>query len=436
MRKEYSDKELIEVRQKHLLPTANLYHAKSPIQLTRAQGMYVWDSQGKKYLDAIGGIVCIATGHNHPRIKEVLLRMLNEDEIQHTSVLYLNRHIVELTEKLMEKSPEELDRVAYTNSGSEANELAFMAARQATGETMVVNLRHSYHGGTSAALANCGHSTWRFRSQPVASVTSAMEPYCYRCPFGKKPDSCSLECAKNVETTIQTSTHGKIAAFIAEPVMGVGGFITPPKEYFDEVTEIVHKYGGKYISDEVQTGAGRGGGEYLMTKDLDIDADMITMAKGFGNGAAVGGVLMKSEIAESLKGKLYFNTFGGDPYQTAQAKATLDVIDDENLIANAKAMGALLMTGLKDMMKDFPLIGEVRGRGLMIGVELVKDQKTKAFASEETVKFMDLCKDRGLLVGKGGLMGNVVRLAPPLSINKDEVNSMLRIMSECFKALK
>jgi 4-aminobutyrate aminotransferase-like enzyme len=298
--------ELLKIRKNHFLPTANLYHAADPIHLVKAQGCNVFDDKGKKYLDAIGGIVCISAGHNHPRIKKALIDMLNEDQIQHTSMLYMSRPVADLTEKLVEVAPKGLDRVAITNSGSEANELAMMAARHATGETMVMNLRHGYHGGTSGALASCGHHNWKFRAQPTTSVTSSIEPNCYRCPFSQKPDSCALECAKQVETTIQTTTHGKIAAMIVEPVMGVGGFITPPKEYFDEVTKIVHKYGGKYISDEVQTGAGRGGSEFLMTKELGIDADIITMAKGFGNGAAVGGVIMKTEVAEPMRGKLYF----------------------------------------------------------------------------------------------------------------------------------
>jgi 4-aminobutyrate aminotransferase-like enzyme len=430
-----TNEKILEIRKKHFLPTANLYH-KEPIHLVRAQGNYVWDDKGKKYFDAIGGIVCISAGHNHPKIKKALMDMLNEDQIQHTSTLYMSRPITELAEKVVSVAPAGLDRVAFTNSGSEANELAFMAARHATGETMVVNLRHSYHGGTAATLANCGHGTWRFRAQPVAGVTSAMEPNCYRCPFGKKPDSCSLECAKNVETTIQTSTHGKIAAFIAEPVMGVGGFITPPKEYFHEVAQIVHKYGGKYISDEVQTGAGRGGGEFFMTKELGIDADIVTMAKGFGNGAAIGAALMKTEVAEPMRGKLYFNTFGGDPFQTAQAKATMEVIEEEGMIANAKAMGKLLADGMKEMMKTHPLVGDVRGRGLLLGMELVKDRTTKVHAPDEAILLMDLCKEKGLLLGKGGLGGNVIRVAPPLSINKDEVGFMLKTIDESLREIE
>ena len=421
---------LLESRKKHYIPLA-LYYDK-PLHLVKARGEDVWDSEGKRYLDCIGGIVCISAGHNHPKIKAKLIQMLEDDEIQHTSTLYLNRHIIELAESLTAVAPDGLDRAAFTNSGSEANELAFMTARQSTGETMIINLRHGYHGGTSGALAQSGQYTWRFRSQPVASASSAMEPYCYRCPFNQQVDSCDLECAKNVETTIQTTTHGRIAGMIVEPVMGVGGFISPPKAYFDEVTEIVHRYGGRYISDEVQTGVGRCGHEFLLSKELGIDADMVTMAKGFGNGAAIGAVLMREEDAQSLEGKMYFNTFGGDPMQTAQARATMDVIAEERLSENAVAMGARLMDGFRQLMSDHEIIGDVRGRGLLLGIELVKDRESKAYASEEAARLMDLCKDLGVLLGKGGLCGNVIRIAPPMTINASQADHLLEVMDQAL----
>ena len=424
-----SNDEIAALRKKHFLPTAGHYH-KTPMQLTKAKGEYVWDSEGKQYLDSIGGIVCVSAGHNHPKINKALIQMLQDEEIQHSSTLYYNRHPMRLAEKLSPHLPEKVQRMHFTNSGSEANEAAMMAARHATGETMVINLRHSYHGGTSGTLASCGHHTWRFRAQPVAQVTSAMEPYCYRCPFGQKADSCELECVKNVEATIQTSTHGKIAAFIAEPVMGVGGFITPQKEYFQEVAKIVHNYGGKYISDEVQTGSGRCGGGLFLTKDLGIDADIITTAKGMGNGAAIGMAAMTSEIADSLAGKAFFNTFGSDPYQTIQAALTIEVIEEEGLIANAKAMGEYLMQGLKELMKQHKLIGDVRGRGLLMGIELVKDRVTKEHAVQETIDVMDLCRDKGLLLGKGGLRGNVLRIAPALTLKRDQVDFMIKVIGE------
>jgi len=421
-----SNEDLLAFRSRHFLPNAHHYHGEA-LQLVRAKGEYVWDEQGKRYLDAIGGIVCISAGHNHPKIKKKLMKMLEDDEIQHTSLLYLSRHVTELAEALVAEAPDGMDVASFTNSGSEANELAFMAARQSTGESIIINLRHGYHGGTAATLAQCGHHTWRYRAQPNAQATSALEPNCYRCPFNQKVESCDLECAKNVETTIQTSTHGKIAGFIAEPIMGVGGFIDPPAEYFHRVTDIVHNYGGRYISDEVQTGAGRCGGEFLLTRELGIDADMITMAKGFGNGAAIGAVLMKPEDAQAFQGKLYFNTFGGDPLQTAQARATMDVIEEENLIANARAMGQRLKDGMQELMKKHMLIGDVRGKGLLVGMEFVRDRVTKQHAGEETLLFMDECKNRGVLVGKGGLFGNVVRVAPPLSINAAQVDELLEV---------
>jgi 4-aminobutyrate aminotransferase-like enzyme len=429
-RKHHDYDAMLASRKKNYLPLA-LYHDK-PLHLVKARDMYVWDAEGKQYLDCIGGIVCISAGHNHPKIKAKLIEMLENDEIQHTSTLYLSEHLVGLTETMVSHAPDGLDRASFTNSGSEANELAFMAARVATGENIVINLRHSYHGGTAATQAQCGHHTWRFRSQPVTGAVSAMEPYCYRCPFNQKPDSCNLECAKNVETTIQTATHGAIAAMIVEPVMGVGGFITPPDAYFEEVTEIVHRYGGYYISDEVQTGAGRCGHSFLLSKELGIDCDIVTMAKGLGNGAAVGGVLMKSEIADTLQGKLYFNTFAGDPMQAAQAKATIDVITEEKMSENALAMGARIVDGIEQMMTRHELIGDVRGRGLLLGMELVRDRKTKEHAVTEAATLMDRCKDRGVLLGKGGLHGNVIRIAPPLTITADQVDHLLGVLDECL----
>ncbi len=425
----------MEVRRKNFL-ASSIHYYKEPLQLVKASGQYVFDEKGNKYLDAIGGIVCISAGHNHPRIKREIIKMLEADEIQHTTVLYLNSHSTDLAKEIVKEAPKGVERVFFTNSGSEANELAFLAARQSTGETMIVNLRHSYHGGTSGALASCGHHNWRFRSQPVTATTSAMEPYCYRCPFGKKPDSCALECAKNVETTIQTTTHGKIAGLIAEPVMGVGGFITPPAEYFQEIVKITHKYGGKYISDEVQTGAGRCGDDFLFTKTLGVDADMITMAKGFGNGAAIGATLMKTDISDSMAGKLFFNTFGSDPFQTMQAKVTMEIIREEGLIKNAKQMGKHLMEGLTAMMKTRQLIGDVRGRGLLLGFEMVKNRETKEYATAEASALMEICREKGLLLGKGGLYGNVIRLAPPLSITKTQCDELLKIVDEALHQLE
>ncbi len=429
-----STEALMDIRKKHFIPTATHYY-KEPLHLTRAKGCNVYDDTGREYLDCIGGIVSISAGHNHPKIQARLKEMIDNDTIQHVTTLYVNEYPAKLAEKLVGEAPKGIDRCAFTNSGSEANELAFMSVRHATNEGMIINLRHGYHGGTSGVLATCGHSSWRFGSQPIADVTSVEAPNCYRCPFGKQPDSCALECADAVESAIQTSTHGKIAGMIAEPVMGVGGFITPPKEYFHKVTDIVHNYGGKYISDEVQTGAGRCGVSFLLTKELGIDADVITMAKGFGNGAPAGAVLMKDEVAAPLAGKLYFNTFAGDPYQAMQAYTTMEIIEEEKLIENANKVGEYLRDGLNELMSRHQLIGDVRGRGLLMGFEMVKDRTTKEYATAECNDLMERCRTKGVLIGKGGLFGNVVRLAPALSITKEQVDQLVRALDESLSEI-
>ena len=426
--------ELLELRKTFLYPTKVPYY-KEPIHLVKAKGSRVWDDANKEYLDVIGGIVSISVGHNHPRIVAKAKKMLEDNAIQHTTFLYLSGYMEELAEKLADVAPGDLGKCYFTNSGSEANEMAVLTARVATGEQFVVALRHGYHGGTHVPLALCGHSNWKFRAQPQASVVHAVEPYCYRCPFGKIKGQCHIECAEDIENVIETTTHGKIAAFIAEPVMGVGGFIDPPVEYHKRAYEIVKNFGGKYISDEVQTGVGRTGKYFFAIKEAGIVPDIISMAKGFGSGAPIGAIIAKKECADAMAGKLHFNTFGGDPYQAMQAAEVIDIVKDENLIENARKQGEFLKNGMLDLQKDFPIIGDVRGRGLMIGLELVKDRKTREPAAQETARLMDLAKDNGLLIGKGSLRGNVIRITPSLNITKADGEELLKKLRMSFEKL-
>jgi 4-aminobutyrate aminotransferase-like enzyme len=340
-----------------------------------------------------------------------------------------------LAAKLAEEAPGDLDCCYITNSGSEANEMAVMTARADTQEPMVVSLQHGYHGGTSTPLSLCGHSNWKFRSQPQAAVTHARAPYCYRCPFGRERGSCDLECVDDVRMTIETTTSGTIAAMIVEPVLGVGGFIEPPLDYHKEVYKIVKEHGGLYISDEVQTGAGRTGKHFFAIEESGVVPDIISFAKGIGNGAPVGGVITRKDIAQSLKGKLHFNTFGGDPYQSMQAAEVIDIINQEGLISNADVMGNTLRQGFAELKKDYPIIGDIRGRGLLLGLELVKDPVTKEIAPAETARFMELCKEEGVLIGKGSLFGNVIRIAPSLAITEDECEQLLRSCQRAFAQL-
>jgi 4-aminobutyrate aminotransferase-like enzyme len=426
--------ELLARRKKHAAHS-NLHYYEKPFHPVKAQGTRIWDADGKEYLDAIGGIVSISVGHNHPKVKAALKARFDEDGIQHPSVLYLSEPHVRLCEDLAAVSPEGLEHVMVTNSGSEANEYAVMAARAATGERTMLALKLGYHGGTQLTLNLCGHSTWKFKGQPFGEVAHAMQPDCYRCPFGKEKTSCGLECAKEVENTIQTVTHGKIAGIIVEPIQGVGGFVEPPVEYHAEVYRIVKKYGGMYISDEVQTGIGRTGESFFAITQSGITPDMITMAKSLGNGAPVGAVVMSEECSSALVGKTHFNTFGGDPYQALQAAMTLEIMAEENLMENIKVQGTFLKEGLLALQEKYSLIGDVRGRGLLVGMELVTDRETKAHATAETARMMEETRKRGLLIGKGGLFGNVIRLAPPYTITRSDCEEILRILDESFQAL-
>jgi 4-aminobutyrate aminotransferase-like enzyme len=428
-----STEEILKIRKERMLPSVTHYYRK-PLHVAKASMQWVWDVEGKKYLDAFGGIVTISVGHNHPRIKERIKSWLDEDKPQHTTIFYLSEPIAELAARLTKLTPEGLKRAFFTNSGSEANELAILLCRQYTKRYEIVALKHAYHGSTTGTMSLVAHNTWKWGGPGLASITHAAQPNCYRCPYGASPDSCALECANDVEETIKTATTGEIAGMIIEPIQGVGGFIVPPKEYFPRVYEIVKKYGGLYISDEVQTGVGRTGHHWFGVLHNGIVPDMMTMAKGLGNGASIGGLVTRDAIAESMKGKIHFNTYAGNPWATMQAAETLSILEEENILSKAAKLGELIMTGLKEFQKKSKIVGDVRGRGLLMGIELVKDKKTKAYASEETMEVLEQARERGLLIGKGGLHGNVVRFTPPMCITESDAQEMVRIFGEAVLA--
>ena len=354
--------QLQELRKTYVYPTKTALY-KKPVSLVKGKGARVWDESGQEYLDAIGGIVCISVGHNHPKIKKKIISMLEEDEIQHSSHLYLSLYMEGLAEKLAQLAPDVPRSCYITNSGSEANEVAILTARVATGEQMLIALRHSYHGGTNATLGLCGHSSWRYPHQGSSGVAHAVAPYCYRCPFGANNRTCQLECADDVQNVAETVTSGRVAGIIVEPILGVGGFIDPPTEYHSKVFDIIKSFGGLYISDEVQTGVGRTGLSFFAIEQSGVVPDIITMAKGLGSGAPIGAVIADKKHANQLQGKLHFNTFGGDPYQSMQAAMVIDIIKEEGLIENAQKVGARLKKGLLELQERFSIIGDVRGRG-------------------------------------------------------------------------
>lgn len=422
-----STEEVAALREKHVLPLPGPMYAK-PIQIVKGRGQFVFDEKGKKYLDGFAGVATVSIGHSHPHwLKKIKEQM---DEYFHTTALYLHPSLGLFAQRLAtmcKMANPQLEMCFFTNSGSEANELAALIAKNYTGSHEFVALQHSYHGRTLMAMALTGQSNWRHSTPYGQSVYFAQANYTYR-GYRQK------ECLDNLQQTIRTSTSGRIAAFFAEPINGVGGVITPESEYFPGAYDIVKKAGGLFIADEVQTGVYRTGNEFLGIQKWGVKPDIVTMAKGLGNGYPIGCVVTTREIAEAMKGKLHYNTFGGSPVQMAAAGAVLDVLEKEEVAKNVHEVGSHLIAKLKKIGEKNPHIGEVRGMGLMVGVELVKDKKSQEPAADIAVKMLDLIKDRGVLIGKGGLLGNVLRIKPPLIITKKDADVMADAIEDALRA--
>jgi len=424
--------EILKKHKQYLFPSITTYYS-NPLVTDHASMQYLWDVEGNKYLDFFGGIVTISVGHANPRVTTKIKAQI--DKLQHASTVFPNEAVVALAEKIAQITPGEISCSFFSNSGTEANETAVQIARMFTGHYEVVALRHGYSGRSQMAQSLTGHGTWRKSlPMPSAGFVHALNPYCYRCPLGKTYPSCEVACAKDVEAVIQTTTSGQIAAFLAEPIQGVGGFITPPKEYFKIVFKIVKDYGGLFIADEVQTGWGRTGKRWFGIEQWEVTPDIITAAKGLANGAPVGLTATRPEVAASFKG-LQISTFGGNPVTSVAAKATIDLIEEDRLMDNAATVGAYYRAGLESLKEKHDLVGDVRGMGLLQAMEFVKDRTTKEPAPEATNQFMEECRKRGLLVGKGGLYGNVIRTSPPLNIAKSDVDQAIKIMDESLVAI-
>ena len=424
-----------EVIQKHkqfLWPSVANYYQK-PLVADRAQMQYVWDVEGRKYLDFFGGILTVSVGHCNPKITSKVKAQV--DRLQHLSTLYPNEQIVALAEKIAQITPGTLQKSFFTSSGTEADEAAILIARMATGSYDVVALRNAYSGGSQLARSVTAQAPYRKAGVIGVGIAHAVSPYCYRCPLHLTYPDCEVACANDVENLIQTGTSGSIAAFIAEPIQGAGGFITPPKEYFKIVFKIVKKYGGLFISDEVQTGWGRTGKKWFGIEQWEVTPDILTGAKGLANGAPIGLTVTTPEIADSYQG-LGISTFGGNPVTCVAARATIELIEEEKLLENAHTVGARLREKLEELKSKYPLIGDVRGMGLMQALELVKDRGTKEPAPEATLQVMERARDNGLLIGKGGLFGNVIRLAPMLNISKSDVDEGVRLLDKAFSEVR
>ncbi len=421
------------IRKKHkkyLFPAAKNFYKKSVV-LTEGKNAYVKDLEDNSYLDFFGGILTVSVGHCNDEVNNAVKEQI--DKLIHVSSLYPTIPVVELAEKLVNITPAKLEKCFFTASGTEADETAVMLAQLYTGNSELIALRYGYSGRSLLAQSLTAHSSWRAIPTQVASIKHALSPYCYRCPLKLKYPDCGIACAEDVKELISTTTTGSIAGILVEPIQGVGGFITPPMEYFKIVAEIIREHGGIFISDEVQTGFGRTG-KMWGVEHSGVEPDIITMAKGIANGFPISAVITTNEIAESLK-KNTISTFGGNPVSCVAAKKTIEIIIRDELAKNSKAMGTILRNGLESLKNKYPkVIGDVRGMGLMQAFELVVDE-TKLDRTPNTQagdQLLEETKKRGLLIGRGGLFGNAIRISPPLNINKDEIESALEILDDSF----
>lgn len=421
-----SGEEIVAKHRRYIFPSVANYYS-HPLPIVRGKGKHIYDAEGREYLDFFGGILTVSVGHCHPEVTSRMKEQL--DTLQHVSTLYPNEPMVAVAEKLAEITPGDLEKSVFTNSGTEANETAILLAKLYTGSDELLALRHSYSGRSLLAMSVTGHASWRLGGTHVAGIKHVANAYCYRCPFGLTYPACDIRCARDIEDVIQTTTSGRIAGFIAEPIQGVGGFITPPPEYFKIAVDIVRKYGGIFVCDEVQTGWGRTGDHWFGIEHWGVEPDIMTFAKGMANGAPIGATVTRSEIADSIKGNT-ISTFGGNPVTMTAARAVIDVIERDNLKENARVLGDYLRAGLDDLARKHAFIGDVRGKGLMQALELVGEGKSPI--PKATAAFMEKAKDHGLIIGKGGLYGNVIRISPPLNINKADVDDALKMMDQAL----
>ena len=424
--------EVLATRKQFLNPGIFLYY-KKPLMMVEGKMQYVWDETGRRYLDALGGIVTVSVGHCHPEVVEAA-RKQNE-LLQHSTTIYLNPNVGAYAEKLAAKMPGDLKVCYFVNSGSEANDLAMLMARAYTGNYDMIALRNAYHGGNASGMGLTAHSTWKFNIPHSFGVHHAMTPDPYRGVWGRDDADAGRKYAADVKSVIDYTTPGQIAGFIAESIQGVGGCVVFPDGYLKHTYEHVRAAGGVCIADEVQAGFGRTGTHYWGFQTQDVIPDIVCMAKGIGNGAPLGAVVTTPKIAAALAQRVHFNTFGGNPVVSAQGMAVLDVIDREKLQENSHRIGGRIFAGLERLRDKHNIIGDVRGKGLMLGIELVKDRTTKEPAKAECAQVLETCKEMGLLLGKGGLQGQTIRFSPPMCVNEADADFLLAVLDQGFAKL-
>ena len=409
--------------------------ALEPVVVERGQGSKYIDPQGREYLDAFSGISVVNSGHGNREVVEAAKAQL--DKLLHCcSYVYYSIPMADLAEKLAQITPGALQKTFFGNGGAEAVEGALRLAKQYTGKFEFIALTHSFHGRSLATLSITGNAMRKKGGGPyMPGVAFAPAPYHYRSPYGQKdPKMTARLCARAVEEVILCHTSNRVAAFIIEPVMGEGGIIVPPPEYFEELLPILKKHGIILISDEVQSGFCRTG-KMFASEHYGLEPEIMTMAKGIANGLPLSGFIAVEAVADSFTPGDHLSTFGGNPVSCAAALANIAFMEREKLADQAAAKGERVMDKLRGLKSPKVIIGEVRGRGLMIGVELVKNAETKEPASAEAAAIRKLAVEKRVLFGLGGFHGNVLRIQPPLTISGSELDQVVGVVGECMNEI-
>lgn len=425
--------DVVEAQRERLFPWVKPYY-QDPIVMDEGEGVWVRDADGREYLDFFAGIVTTSIGHCHPAVVQRVRDQVGR--LGHTSTLYVTRQQVEAAETLARIAPDGLVRTAFVNSGTEANETAVMAARIFTGSSEIVALRHAYSGRSTLATNITAHAPWRPVPSTIAGIVHARSPYTFRSPLG--PDASDEEQTEffiqDLIEVIETTTSGRPAALLVEPIQGVGGFIVPPRGYLARAAEVIRSYGGLLIVDEVQTGFGRSGGRWFGCEHEGVTPDIMVMAKGIANGFPVGATMATEEVAAAWT-SLSISTYGGNPVSMAATSATLDVMIEEDVPARSEVRGAQLRAALDEFGARYDWIGEVRGMGLMQALEIVMPGPDRAPDSTRARAVLEATRDEGVLVGVGGLKGQVVRMGPSMLITEEETSEAIRRLGAALEAV-
>ncbi len=424
--------EIISKRNKYYAASQRAFVPyKNPLILKRGQGQYLWDEKGNKLIDLLGMNLCISVGHSQPDVVAAVQEQVAE--LTHCTTMFYHPVPAHFAEELVSTMPSSEDWVVhFTNSGAEAIDLAIMLARSSTGNHDIIALRNSYHGATYGAQGVTGVENFRHNVGQISNVSFASEPNQYRGIFGEG----TQPYLDDLDRTIAYTTSGKLAGMVIEPVQGYGGIVEMPEGYIKGAAERIRSRGGLLIVDEVQCGFGKTGRSMWGFAHHDVVPDIMVVAKGIGNGIPLGAVVVRRDIAESMAGKFLFHTYGANPVSCAAGRAVLKVIERDDLIENAKTVGAELGKGLRSLKDKYEVIGDVRGTGFMQAIELVKDRKTKEPAPEETAFVFERTREHGIVLSKSGTFKNVLRMVPPLCLSLDDVDQVLTAYDNSFRNLE